>query len=88
MRRLVDWIKRHQVASFIIITFGFSWFFFGLNLILFSGSIPAQALCGKIAVFDPALAGRSDQHIWCFRVLPAWIVSASRSLIPGIRTQF
>lgn len=55
MKRFVEWIKFHQVASFIILTFGFSWIFFMLSFLVFKGNLLIQALCGKIAVFGPAL---------------------------------
>ena len=52
----MDTIVRHQVAAYIVITFAISWFFFWLNFVVFKDVRAAQALCGKIAAFGPALA--------------------------------
>jgi membrane protease YdiL (CAAX protease family) len=136
MKKSVEWIKHHQITSFIILTLGFSWIFFVLSYLVFAENLLIQALCGKIAVFGPAMiamliSGISYSEpklrpskirwwifgiVWLFSwiilvsfvmlvrnvpfqvnvcivfgicaLLPAWIISASRSSIPGIRLTF
>jgi len=70
LQKILGAVARHQVASYIIITFTISWSFFWLNFIVFKDVRAAQALCGKIAVFGPALAA----------MLVAGIVSPERRL--------
>jgi membrane protease YdiL (CAAX protease family) len=134
--RPFKWIAQHQVTGFLILTFGFSWFFFWLSFVVFVENRLAQGLCGKIAAFGPALVAmlvsaianprpKSYQTrarlmifgaVWLVSwavllaylslvlqipmrtaviivfgvvaLLPAWVVSASRSSTPGVRAQF
>jgi membrane protease YdiL (CAAX protease family) len=136
INRSFKWIAQHPVIGFLVMTFGFSWFFFWLNFVVFADNRLAQGMCGKIAVFGPALVamlvsaiaypkpkvGRTGMRwrifgaIWLISwavflaylslvlqiplrtaviivfgicaLLPAWVVSGSRSSIPGIRAQF
>jgi len=136
MKKSVEWIKHHQITGFIILTLGFSWIFFVLSYLVFAENLLIQALCGKIAVFGPAMIAMlisgvsysgpklrpSKNRWWIFGIvwllswiillsfvtlvhnvpfqvnvcivfgicalLPAWIISASRSRIPGIRLTF
>jgi hypothetical protein len=55
MKKSFKWIAEHQVSSFLILTFVFSWFFFLLSFFVFANSRLVQAISGKIAVFGPAL---------------------------------
>ena len=56
MKRVLNTVAHHQVASYIVISFAISWFFFLLTFVVFKDVRAAQALCGKIAAFGPALA--------------------------------
>jgi membrane protease YdiL (CAAX protease family) len=56
MKKLRTWINGHQLSGFLLITFLFSWLFFLVTYLIFPVNIPLQVLCGKIAVFGPALA--------------------------------
>lgn len=136
IKKLFEWIAQHQVTSFLVLTFGFSWFFFWLGFVVFVENRLAQGMCGKIAAFGPALVAmlvsaiaypvpkvdRTRIRWWVFgavwlfscvvllaylslvvqipmrtaviivfgivALLPAWVISASRSSIPGVRAQF
>ena len=136
MKRALNIIAHHQIAGYIAISFIISWSFFLLTFIVFRDVRTAQALCGKIAAFGPALAamlvasvshperkpGRSWRRpllfgvVWLFAwavlllnlkfilgfpvtvrgiilfglvaLLPAWVVSCSKSRIAGLRAQF
>jgi membrane protease YdiL (CAAX protease family) len=135
INRSFKWIAQHQVTSFLVLTFGFSWFFFWLSFVVFPENRLAQGMSGKIAAFGPALVAmlvsaiayprpKSDRTrvrliifgaVWLVSwtvllaylslvlqiplrtaviivfgvvaLLPAWVVSASRSSIPGVRAQ-
>jgi membrane protease YdiL (CAAX protease family) len=135
MKKSFKWIAEHQVSSFLILTFVFSWFFFLLSFFVFANSRLVQAISGKIAVFGPALIAMLVSAIaypkpkvnrikvrwsifvavWLFSwavflaylslvlqiplrttviigfgvcaLLPAWVVSGSRSSNPGVRAQ-
>lgn len=136
INRSFKWIAQHQVTSFLVLTFGLSWFFFWLSFVVFAENRLAQGLCGKIAAFGPALVAMLVSAIaypgpkvyqtrvrlmifgavwlvsWAIllaylslvlqipmrtaviivfgvvALLPAWVISASRSSIPGVRAQF
>jgi membrane protease YdiL (CAAX protease family) len=56
LKKALNTIAHHQVAAYIVISFAISWLFFWLNFVVFKDIRIAQALCGKIAAFGPALA--------------------------------
>ena len=57
MKKITDWIRRHQVAAFFIISFAITWPLFILIFFVFPGNQVVKVLTGgPLAVFSPAIA--------------------------------
>jgi len=55
MKRIAEWIKKHQVLAFFLIAFAIAWPGFFLAFFIFPGNQIVEALCSQV-VFSPALA--------------------------------
>ena len=88
MNKLTDWIKRHQVTAFFIITFAISWGLgFTLDPVLKKGVFLLAPLA-FIALCGPALAGiiisavcnnqskQGTKRTYWIAFLVAWVLSA------------
>jgi membrane protease YdiL (CAAX protease family)/ribosomal protein S18 acetylase RimI-like enzyme len=56
MTRLSHWISTHQVSSYFILAFLFSWPLFVLVLVALPHNMAVQGTLGTLAVFGPAIA--------------------------------
>jgi uncharacterized protein len=87
MKKVTDWIKRHQITAFFILTFAISWGLgFTLDPVMNKGSFLLAPLA-FIAICGPALAGiiisslcndqpiQSAKKAYRIAFLVAWIVS-------------
>ncbi len=55
MKRIAEWIKKHQVVAFFIIAFAITWPGLFLYYFIFPGNQIVEILCSQV-VFSPALA--------------------------------
>ncbi len=88
MKKLTDWIKRHQVVAFFIITFAITWGLgFSYGAVLYKGQFLLAPLV-FVATCGPALAGiiitaisntqprQGTRKAFWIAFFMAWVVSA------------
>jgi membrane protease YdiL (CAAX protease family) len=66
MKKITDWIKRHQVLAFFIVAYAITWPGLFLSYFIFPGNLLVEALTAPM-VFSPAIAamliaGIADPH--------------------------
>ena len=55
MKRILGWIKRHQVLAFFILTYTMSWSVMAIYFLLFEGNQEVGVFFEPLIVFNPAL---------------------------------
>jgi membrane protease YdiL (CAAX protease family) len=99
MKRITEWIKRHQVLAFFLLAYAITWPGLCLIYFIFPGNQVVEGLTGPFAVFSPALAAmlisgiaephpksRSSRPRW-IAFLVSWIVSAVILILYGWKIQ-
>lgn len=87
MKRIADWIRRHQVLAFLIITYAITWPGLFLVLFIFPGNDLVEILCSQVG-FSPAIAAilisgiadsspkiRRSKACWIAFII-AWVLSS------------
>lgn len=88
MKKIVDWIRRHQVLAFVILVYAIAWPGFFLVLFIFPGNDVVEIVSMPFVLFSPALTAmlisgiadpgpkhESSRSRWIAFVL-SWLVSA------------
>jgi membrane protease YdiL (CAAX protease family) len=99
VKRITEWIKRHQVLAFFTLSYAILWSVLVLYYLIFPGNPWVEFLLGDLAVFGPALIAMllsgiaeplpkqgSKRARW-IAFIAAWLVSAAILILYGWKIQ-